>query len=481
MKQSKILFLLASLALASCATDVTSSHSSDTVPNESTGTIETPDSTGASSDKTPDPGPSSSSDDKTDSQGTSSQGTGSIDELPVLENDPVWNVNGALNSLRGAAFRAALSTSIKATGSKTCSYKQLWTYLEVSDAAKDGRVRPFYHSPDDSAARGSCNKEHVWPSSRGAGETGPGSDPQVIRPAISSENSDRGNHYFGEGGGLEFDPGSLGYDGARGEAARIVFYAATRYYDTCGTGGSCKGSAPLVLNNNPGSDTILHSLGTLKTLLKWNRAYPVNEAEIKRNNELSKMGFARNPFIEHPEYADYIWNATGLRDSEGQSEPTGTPHELVPSLSSLNQGDKVFVVADIADGICMAMTKNFNANTPWYIRGVEVPAPKDGVIKTDAPDIAYFTVNKNSDGTYRFASDLGDLYSFIDGTHYSICYGKPASSTATPVSTDWTVEIGVNGALAMTGKTTNVALEYYNSSFCGYKRAGDIPLYLYRK
>ena len=110
-----------------------------------------------------------------------------LDDLPLLDEDSRWNVGGALNSLRGADFRNALANSIKACGNKTCSYKSLWTYFVTSDASKDGTgIRPFYHSPDESVSKGLCNKEHVWPSSRGAGETGPGSDPRSSVPLLAA-------------------------------------------------------------------------------------------------------------------------------------------------------------------------------------------------------------------------------------------------------------------------------------------------------
>ena len=52
-------------------------------------------------------------------------------------------------------------------------------------------------------------------------------------------------------------------------------------------------------------------MGQLKYLIRWNREYPVTEMEKLRNDRLDKMGFARNPFIDHPEYADYIWTEKG--------------------------------------------------------------------------------------------------------------------------------------------------------------------------
>ena len=52
-------------------------------------------------------------------------------------------------------------------------------------------------------------------------------DPLVIRPSLKSENSARGNKNYALSGG--WDPASCGYEGARGESARVILYAATRY------------------------------------------------------------------------------------------------------------------------------------------------------------------------------------------------------------------------------------------------------------
>lgn len=467
MKNTKFLFLIASVLLASCAQPNVSSSSetlsestaSDANSTTSTSEIETQSSTVEDS----------SSSDQTSSSVVE-------DDLPALEDDPIWNVNGALNSVRGAAFREMLANSIKSTGSKTCSYSDLWDYLVDSDASKDGTgIRPFYHSPDDKTSKGSCNKEHTWPDSRGAGKSGPGSDPQIIRPTISSENSSRGNKYFGEGSS-EFDPASFGYDGARGECARIIFYAATRYW---------AGSNNFVLNNNPGSATSLHSMGTLKTLLKWNAQYPVNEAEVKRNKVLDDLGFARNPFIDHPEYAKYIWADEGLRDSQGNvPEPSGEEHRLVKSIDGL-QDAEVMIVADVSTTYLAMMGEPKREDLPWYINGAEVGAPKDGIIKTDNKEAGYYTFTENSDHSYTIETKGKALCSYVDvkggKTYYSICLGAPTSATATSSSDKWNVSIASDGKVTMYGVTTNVYLEYYNSSFCGYSRAGSDPLYFYAK
>jgi len=44
-----------------------------------------------------------------------------------------------------------------------------------------------------------------------------------------------------------------------------------------------------------------------KLLLKWNREDTVSQKEIDRNNAIYSLQHNRNPFIDHPELAEYIW------------------------------------------------------------------------------------------------------------------------------------------------------------------------------
>ena len=44
-----------------------------------------------------------------------------------------------------------------------------------------------------------------------------------------------------------------------------------------------------------------------KLLRKWNAEDPVSQDEITRNNEAYTIQGNRNPFIDHPTYADRIW------------------------------------------------------------------------------------------------------------------------------------------------------------------------------
>lgn len=261
-----------------------------------------------------------------------------IDHASVMPVDAASDPWASLDySSYGVSFRNSLAKLIKQTGNKTISYKSNNEVLKKSDASPthSGAVVPFYHRDTDHTT--SWNKEHTWPNSRGAGESGPGSDPHMLRPTLSSENSSRGNSFYGTGS-REWDPASLGFEGARGEAARIIFYVATKYYDTHSTSGSSKATQDLNLSNNPNDSTSKGSMGTLKYLVQWNNEYPVTESEIRRNNYLDSAGFGRNPFIDNPDLANYIYDVNGLRTTPyagGNTDPDSVYLTLSPSEFSL--------------------------------------------------------------------------------------------------------------------------------------------------
>lgn len=49
-------------------------------------------------------------------------------------------------------------------------------------------------------------------------------------------------------------------------------------------------------------------MGLLSSLLKWNELDPPSKSEKLRNDRIcNKYQHNRNPFIDHPEYANLIW------------------------------------------------------------------------------------------------------------------------------------------------------------------------------
>ena len=77
-------------------------------------------------------------------------------------------------------------------------------------------------------------------------------------------------------------------DSAKGDTARILFYLFVRYTEA----------------DRYDFRDVAESL---EMLLEWNRLDPVDEWEMERNDETAKIQGNRNPFIDHPEFADMIW------------------------------------------------------------------------------------------------------------------------------------------------------------------------------
>lgn len=104
----------------------------------------------------------------------------------------------------------------------------------------------------------------------------------------------------GGGAGNVFEPA----DEYKGDFARTIFYMATVYDDL-----------PWVINYMFNSNSPYPTLKqwAIDTMLQWARRDPVSQKEIDRNDGVEGQQGNRNPFIDFPELAEYIW---GTRTQE---------------------------------------------------------------------------------------------------------------------------------------------------------------------
>lgn len=118
------------------------------------------------------------------------------------------------------------------------------------------------------------------------------SDAHHIRAEDSPENSARGNKNYG----VDYN-GPTGNSGSwHGDVARAIFYMAVRY------------NGLNVINGNP-LETPTGYIGDLATLLNWNSIDPADDFEMNRNNVVYTWQMNRNPFIDYPALATYLWGA----------------------------------------------------------------------------------------------------------------------------------------------------------------------------
>ena len=161
-------------------------------------------------------------------------------------------------------------------------------------------------------------REHVWAKSRGDFGTsaGPGTDAHAIRPCYNSINSSRNNRafnncsscnnvqYLGSNTGSFTDSNVWTFeprDEMKGDVARMIFYMATRYEQEDGVDLELDDSIRINTDQSP-----FHSV--LTTLLIWNKLDKVSEKEKRRNNIIyDEFQKNRNPYIDQPELADYIF------------------------------------------------------------------------------------------------------------------------------------------------------------------------------
>lgn len=117
-------------------------------------------------------------------------------------------------------------------------------------------------------------------------------DMHHLRAVGGQENSSRSNRNFG----VDYN-GPTGTLGSwRGDVARAIFYMALRY------------DGLNVENGNP-SVTPTGRIGDLATLLSWNVSDASDDFEMNRNNIIYTWQMNRNPFIDYPLLADYIWGS----------------------------------------------------------------------------------------------------------------------------------------------------------------------------
>lgn len=250
----------------------------------------------------------------------------------------------------------------------------------------DNQVRAY---GDHSQVGWGINREHVWAKSHGMGSEGSATDTTTggargdpmhllagngyvngfdfhsnlffgfVNKNKSYTDAGNANSYLSGnlkgtsatfGSGTVFEP----QDSDKGDIARICFYMAARYNYLSGSDsdGIDANNPWLTLydgTSDPNGSSKYDSttsmqgyMGVLRDLLAWNRLDPPDEWEIHRNNLLFKnYTNNRNPFVDFPEWAEYIWGSSTMDSSQRSvisysSTPTGNAN---PTSDNINTFD----------------------------------------------------------------------------------------------------------------------------------------------
>lgn len=241
--------------------------------------------------------------------------------------------NGYYNSaqgLQGLPLKQALHDIID--NHNSVSYNSLWNYFQTTDDKPNGEVWDIYSdipngtppyvftfSTDQCGSyqsEGDCyNREHTWPQSWFNSATVPSSDLFHVYPTDGKVNGIRSNYPYGNvavasittlNGSKLGSSATLDYVGTvfepineyKGDVARNYFYMSTRYF---GEDSNWSNAAGQMTNKSE-----IEPWG-LALLLSWHHADTVSQKEIDRNNAIYQIQNNRNPFIDHPQWADSIW------------------------------------------------------------------------------------------------------------------------------------------------------------------------------
>lgn len=179
------------------------------------------------------------------------------------------------------------------------------------------------------SAEGDCyNREHIIPQSVFNENFPMKSDAHSVTPTDGKVNGFRAAFPHGIvasasittlNGSKLGTSGVSGYSGTvfepidefKGDIARIYLYFATRYENNV---------AGYNYDMFDGSSDKVFTTSFLNMLLTWHAQDPVNAREIARNNAIYAQQNNRNPFIDHPEYVQKIWNS--IPDTENPTAAT---------------------------------------------------------------------------------------------------------------------------------------------------------------
>lgn len=372
---------------------------------------------------------------------------------------------GYYSTCENKSGAALLSALCKKVGPHTnVGYNGLLSLYKTSDVYSDGTIWDMYSTkhwkPGVTCGNykkvGDCyNREHSFPKSWFNDAQPMYSEAFHIYPTDGKVNGQRSNFPYGEcaNGTTLPSNGSVkalgrlgsctfpGYSGTvfepddqyKGDFARSYFYMAAAYNDKI-AGWNSK---MLAGNNYPA-----FSSWAINLLLKWHREDPVSQKELDRQEVVYGAQHNRNPFIDHPELAEYIWG-----NKKGQNWSTNI------------SADPAFLLP--TDG----STVDFGVTAVGLARTKAVTVKAEGLKEAISVSVsgAGFAA-----GTTSIAADASMT---TDGAILTLNYTAPAAGVAvgtltlTSGTAKTTVKLTAN---AMTGLPVGAATDISDESFTAH-------------
>ena len=300
------------------------------------------------------------------------------------------------------------------------------------------------------------NREHVWPKAEGfetGGAGGARGDPMHLMAGNGYANNIHSNYYYGYvntsssytncgskfsnvSGNLLGKSKTLGgstnvfepQDCDKGDIARAIFYMVARYNYLSGSDsdGIDSNNPNLALTQSlsdwassgySSTTSKQGKMGIMTDLLAWHKADPVDEYEIHRNNLLyTNYTNNRNPFIDFPEWANFIWGSvdySGTTYVSNDTTPTGYATPSSDTINGYNSGGSTVSVtgvtlspnstsveagSDVTLTATVAPSNATNQNVSWTSSNSSVATVSGGIVTGVAEGSATITVRTNDGG-----------------------------------------------------------------------------------
>ena len=311
-----------------------------------------------------------------------------------LAEAPANYYNNALGK-RDESLMIALTNIIRSH--TQLSYNALWDAFKTTDTDAQGYIidmysncqyRPNQHGGSAKNVGEGFNREHSFPKSWFDDGTPMYTDLFHLYPTDIRVNSQRSNFPFGVcANGTRLTNGNLhgkgklgtstypGYTGTvfepddeyKGDFARTYFYMATCYKNELPT---WSGSPQL---NYAANKYKAFSTWTINMLLEWTRMDPVSEKEIKRNDAVFRLQGNRNPFIDHPELAEYIWGNQQGNYWTGSAEPVDPAITVPENGTAFDMGSTTvdtpleYAITIKGQGLSQGVTLTMEDNEFFYV------------------------------------------------------------------------------------------------------------------
>ncbi len=383
---------------------------------------------------------------------------------PAANIPSYWS---SVNGKSGAELWKAISAQTN-VGFSSIGYKGLYSaYLKTDlypadSASRAGKIWDMYgecnFAPTKTCGsyKSVCdcyNREHSIPQSWfGGGTSGIGCDIFHVLPTDGKVNGVRSNYEYGEvNGGTNWVGNKFGSAGSWSTDKKTIASAAGESVSGTGQvfepkpqykGDIARGimgtiikwqHSSLTSGNNffNSTYTVSGNFGLTKKavvlLMKWHREDPVSRKEIDRNNGIQETQGNRNPFIDYPYLAEYVWGekagetvdmsklmascdpafvpgkSNGWRDGSGPDDPTALFFGVTWSVNgeelqvdSVAEANHIYALPD-APTSCSSESPVFMGWTDAPIEGIAEDAPAVlytalGQFPPVMADITYYAV-----------------------------------------------------------------------------------------